>query len=655
MKKIISLMTALLMTALLALPLPAAARTNAVSEARNGVVRIINVVDNSNSYGIGSGVAVGELGKPTDIFVTNNHVIDGADKIYIALDNDWQESVPYFGGTEDNKHAVRCEVISTPGENPDYAILKASREVTERVAQPLMHAKDAAPGEQIFALGFPSFADNVSGDNQLSSVDDVTVTSGILSRFVNDENDNARYVQIDADINPGNSGGPLTTAEGYVIGLNTKYYQDIASGDISRKIYLALEIDYVIDELNKLIDSGKLSGFSFTVIDDPDNGAYDAPDGTEDDTQDEEKNEAEEKDDKEESNNKKKSGSRDDPDNRDEHKDETKDDNNDSEENEDEDEEDEDNEEGISPVIIGVAVGLVVLVAVILVIKKRRDQDDPPVIHRGSSSTPQTPPAPPISPAQDIVSVQSDFPLSSEEGGQVTIPARVGKHAIPESSENIYCLVGLEGHYAGKKIPVRKDMVLGRKASSDIAFPSDTPGVSSVHCIVSPRPNGIVVIDQASTYGTHTPTGTKLAPNQKYLLHPGDVFLVGNAQQAFKVMTLNAARSADAGNAAGAGSSVFHLTALSGPLTGKRYALTRNVRIGRSSSNDIVFPEGTPGISGSHCMLIPQGDTVYLVDVGSSYGTFLENGSKLAPQEKHPLRKGDVFYLAGKGQSFRVD
>lgn len=196
-------------------------------------------------------------------------------------------------------------------------------------------------------------------------------------------------------------------------------------------------------------------------------------------------------------------------------------------------------------------------------------------------------------------------------------------------------------------------MSLGRNPSSDLPFPADTPGVSSVHCIVSPRPNGIILIDQGSTYGTHTPSGTKLTPNQKYLLHPGDIFLVGNARQAFKVTTMDAAGSAAVSGSAG--SVGYHLTGLSGPLTGKRYALTRNVRIGRNSANDIVFPEGTPGISGSHCMLIPHGNCVYLTDLDSSYGTFLENGTKLTPKTKYPLRKGDVFYLAGKGQSFRLE
>ena len=147
MKKILSIVLALLLVVLMALP--AAARSNAISEARKGVVRILAFEDNSRSYGTGSGVAVGQAGKPTSVFVTNNHVIAGADNIYILLDNQWEDSVPAFGGKEDGLHAVRCEVVSTPGSAPDYAILKSSREISERLAQPLMHAQNAAPGETI--------------------------------------------------------------------------------------------------------------------------------------------------------------------------------------------------------------------------------------------------------------------------------------------------------------------------------------------------------------------------------------------------------------------------------------------------------------------------------------------------------------------------
>ena len=206
MKKFISLMAALLMTVLLVLPMPASASGNAASEARNGVVRILSVyADGTGAYG--SGVAVGEAGKPASIFVTNRHVVEGAYEVYLLLDNEWRSSVTPAGGRDDNIHAVKCELVYAPDAYPDYAILRASREITERTALPLMPSHNASPADQVFALGYPGAADIFTYDN-LASIDDITITSGTISRFTTDESDQTKCIQIDADLNPGNSAVP---------------------------------------------------------------------------------------------------------------------------------------------------------------------------------------------------------------------------------------------------------------------------------------------------------------------------------------------------------------------------------------------------------------------------------------------------------------
>lgn len=75
-------------------------------------------------------------------------------------------------------------------------------------------------------------------------------------------------------------------------------------------------------------------------------------------------------------------------------------------------------------------------------------------------------------------------------------------------------------------------------------------------------------------------------------------------------------------------SQVFWLYGVSGVYAGKRKQLNKNQRVmfGRRSSNDIVFPEMTIGVSRSQCELfIDQAGQVYVRDAGSSYGTFLNN------------------------------
>ena len=260
MKKIISvsMMLALVLCAMLILPAQAAEKS-AVSQARNGVVRILSVQPDG-SANIGSGFAVGEAGKPSSVFVTNQHVTAGATAVYILLDDEWNASPePETSYQMDAEHSVRCDVIYQPSQYPDYAILRAERVVTERVALPVMPAALAEPGETIYALGFPGASDQVT-NNYNASTDAVTVTTGTISRMAHMEKTDTDVIQIDATINHGNSGGPLITEEGYVIGLNTYGMEE--------NIFLAVQVDYVISRLDDLVDIGTLHDFTYTLITD---------------------------------------------------------------------------------------------------------------------------------------------------------------------------------------------------------------------------------------------------------------------------------------------------------------------------------------------------------------------------------------------------
>ncbi len=255
-KHLISMMLVLLLCALLAFPAQTAEKS-AVSQARNGVVRILSVQPDG-SANVGSGFAVGEAGKASSVFVTNQHVTAGAEAVYILLDDEWNASPePETSFQMDAEHSVRCDVVYESGGYPDYAILRAERVVTERVALSLMPAGLAEPGEPIYALGFPGASDQVTNDYN-AVVDAVTVTTGTISRMAHMEETNTDVIQIDATINHGNSGGPLITEEGYVIGLNTYGMQE--------NIYLAVQVDYVISRLDNLIEIGVLHDFTYTLV-----------------------------------------------------------------------------------------------------------------------------------------------------------------------------------------------------------------------------------------------------------------------------------------------------------------------------------------------------------------------------------------------------
>jgi serine protease Do len=150
----------------------------------------------------GSGFIVSENG----YILTNYHVIEGADRITVALAD---------------KRTFTAQVI---GADPstDVAVIRINASNLPAVA--LGNSDDARVGEWVLAIGNPGFDD--------ASTLDFTVTSGIISakgRPLNilenksDAEDNAieDFIQTDAVINPGNSGGPLVDIKGRVIGINT--------------------------------------------------------------------------------------------------------------------------------------------------------------------------------------------------------------------------------------------------------------------------------------------------------------------------------------------------------------------------------------------------------------------------------------------------
>lgn len=78
------------------------------------------------------------------------------------------------------------------------------------------------------------------------------------------------------------------------------------------------------------------------------------------------------------------------------------------------------------------------------------------------------------------------------------------------------------------------------------------------------------------------------------------------------------------------------------------------INIGRDSSCcDIIFPADTAGVSRKHCavMVSPQG-TVFVMDLGSSNGTFLPGVGKITPNEWIPV--SESFYIATEKYSFAI-
>ncbi len=75
---------------------------------------------------------------------------------------------------------------------------------------------------------------------------------------------------------------------------------------------------------------------------------------------------------------------------------------------------------------------------------------------------------------------------------------------------------------------------------------------------------------------------------------------------------------------------------------------------GRDSSQSVIFPDGTKGISSRHCEIKVKDGIPVLIDRGSTYGTFLENGKKLEKNVPVRIQNGMKFYLATKENCFEI-
>ncbi len=102
----------------------------------------------------------------------------------------------------------------------------------------------------------------------------------------------------------------------------------------------------------------------------------------------------------------------------------------------------------------------------------------------------------------------------------------------------------------------------------------------------------------------------------------------------------------------------FRVQGTSGALSGKRVYVSRSqpLVIGRDrDSCNLTVPEGTPGVSRQHCALSVKDGRLYIEDLGSSHGTFIAPGRKLAAKEPIELHAGDTFYIGSPKESFVID
>ena len=196
--------------------------------------------------GVGSGMIISADG----LILTNNHVVEGATKLEVAVDVANGSTQTYL-----------AKVV---GRDPltDVALIKI--DATSLPPATISDSGKLRVGDVVLAAGAPM---------ELAH----SVTMGIVSALgrsnigIVREGRNAgfeNFIQTDASINPGNSGGPLVDALGRVVGINTAIF---SRSGMNAGIGFAIPISMALTVVEDLLDDGKVSrGFLGVQIKDLD-------------------------------------------------------------------------------------------------------------------------------------------------------------------------------------------------------------------------------------------------------------------------------------------------------------------------------------------------------------------------------------------------
>jgi serine protease Do len=174
--------------------------------------------EDATPRGVGSGFLLSSDG----YVITNAHVVDGANEVYVRLTD---------------RREFKARVIGSD-ERTDVAVVKI--DATGLPAVRIGDVNRLRVGEWVIAIGSPFDLDN-------------TVTAGIVSAKARDTGDFLPLIQTDVAINPGNSGGPLINLRGEVVGINSQIFS--RSGG-----YMGISFAIPMDEAQRVAEQLRTTG-----------------------------------------------------------------------------------------------------------------------------------------------------------------------------------------------------------------------------------------------------------------------------------------------------------------------------------------------------------------------------------------------------------
>jgi serine protease Do len=171
--------------------------------------------------GVGSGFIISADG----YILTNNHVVEGSNGIFVTM--------------TDSKEYPAKVIGADP--RTDVALLKIDAKDLKPLA--MGDSRHLKKGQWVLAIGSPFGLDS-------------TVTAGIVSAINRDTGDYLPFIQTDVAVNPGNSGGPLLNLSGEVIGINS---QIVSRSGGFMGISLAIPIEDAMRVVDQLKTHGKVT------------------------------------------------------------------------------------------------------------------------------------------------------------------------------------------------------------------------------------------------------------------------------------------------------------------------------------------------------------------------------------------------------------
>ncbi|MCL4316461.1 MAG: DegQ family serine endoprotease [Gammaproteobacteria bacterium] len=176
-----------------------------------------------DTHSLGSGFIISSEG----YVLTNNHVVDNADKIIVRLSD---------------RREMPARVVGRD-ERSDIALLKIATDHLPVVK--IGDSNNLKVGEWVYAIGSPFGFDH-------------SATAGIISAIGRSlpSDSYVPFIQTDVAINPGNSGGPLFNMDGEVIGINSQIYS--RSGGFMG-LSFAIPIDVAMEVTDQLRSKGRVT------------------------------------------------------------------------------------------------------------------------------------------------------------------------------------------------------------------------------------------------------------------------------------------------------------------------------------------------------------------------------------------------------------